>query len=129
MRRKSAAMTPHSPATEPTGELVEEWDAGLMSANPLAFPGYAPPAATEESVRTGVALLAGHPVALIQCRFDVQGGTMGAVAGERVARAFARAVDLRLPVVAYVASGGARLQEGMIALIQMARTASAVAAH
>jgi acetyl-CoA carboxylase carboxyl transferase subunit beta len=100
-----------------------------MSADPLAFPGYAPPPATGESVRTGVALLAGRPVTMIRCRFDVQGGTMGAVAGERVVRAFARAADLRLPVVAQVASGGARLQEGMIALIQMARTASAVAAH
>ena len=109
--------------------ITEEWDAGLSSSDPLAFPGYAPPAADAESVRTGAATVGGRPVAVIQCRFDVQGGTMGAVAGERIVRAFARATDLRLPVVEYVASGGARLQEGMIALIQMTRTASAVAAH
>jgi acyl-CoA carboxylase subunit beta len=109
--------------------ITEEWDAGLRSSDPLAFPGYDPPAAGAESVRTGAATVGGRPVAVIHCRFDVQGGTMGAVAGERIVRAFARATDLRLPVVEYVASGGARLQEGMIALIQMARTASAVAAH
>ena len=109
--------------------IVEEWDAGLASADPLGFPGYSPPAAGGESVRTGVGYAEGRRLAVIECRFDIQGGTMGAVAGERIVRAFARAADLRLPVVEYVASGGARLQEGMIALIQMARTASAAAAH
>ena len=109
--------------------IVEEWDAGLASADPLGFPGYRPPAAGGESVRTGVGYADGRPLAVIECRFDIQGGTMGAVAGERIVRAFARATDQRLPVVEYVASGGARLQEGMIALIQMARTASAAAAH
>lgn len=121
--------TPRPAVTESAAQLVEEWDHGLTSTDPLAFSGYQPPAASEEPVRTGVALLAGKPAALIQCRFEFQGGTMGAVAGERIVRAFGRATDLRLPVVAYVSSGGARLQEGMIALIQMARTASAVAAH
>jgi acetyl-CoA carboxylase beta subunit len=109
--------------------INQEWDSGLSSSDPLGFPGYNPPAAGGESVRTGTATVRGHPVAVIHCRFDVQGGTMGAVAGERIVRAFARATDLRLPVVEYVASGGARLQEGMFALIQMARTASAVADH
>ena len=109
--------------------IAEEWDAGLSSSDPLGFPGYDPPAGDSESVRTGAATVSGHRVAVIHCRFDHQGGTMGAVAGERIVRAFARATDLRIPVVEYVASGGARLQEGMIALIQMARTASAVADH
>jgi acyl-CoA carboxylase subunit beta len=109
--------------------IADEWDAGLSSSDPLAFPGYDPPAGDSESVRTGAATVSGHRVAVIHCRFDHQGGTMGAVAGERIVRAFARATDLRIPVVEYVASGGARLQEGMIALIQMARTASAVADH
>jgi acyl-CoA carboxylase subunit beta len=109
--------------------IAEEWDSGLSSSDPLGFPGYDPPAPGGESVRTGSATVGGHPVAVVHCSFDVQGGTMGAVAGERIVRAFARATDLRIPVVEYVASGGARLQEGMIALIQMARTASAVADH
>jgi acyl-CoA carboxylase subunit beta len=122
----SAMLTGNSPALPP---IVQEWDAGLVSADPLGFPGYWPPAAHGESVRTGAAVIAGQPAAVIQCRFDAQAGTMGAVAGERIVRAFARATDQRMPVLEYVASGGARLQEGMIALIQMARTASAVAAH
>jgi acyl-CoA carboxylase subunit beta len=109
--------------------IAEEWDSGLSSSDPLAFPGYDPPPAGGDSVRTGTASVGGHLVAVVHCRFDIQGGTMGAVAGERIVRAFARATDLHIPVVEYVASGGARLQEGMIALIQMARTASAVAGH
>jgi acetyl-CoA carboxylase alpha subunit/acetyl-CoA carboxylase beta subunit len=125
-------MTPDVTATS-TGHIslaiVEEWDAGLVSADPLAFPGYDPPAAHGESVRTGAAVLGGRRVAVIECRYGVQGGTMGAVAGERIVRAFARAADQRIPVVEQVASGGARLQEGMVALIQMARTASAAARH
>jgi acetyl-CoA carboxylase carboxyl transferase subunit beta len=61
--------------------------------------------------------------------FDHHGGTMGVVAGERIVRAFQRATQRRLPVAALVASGGARLQEGMISLTQMARTSSAVRRH
>jgi acetyl-CoA carboxylase alpha subunit len=127
--------TPDSPFTlagRPAPGVIAiagEWDSGLSSSDPLGFPGYDPPGPGGESVRTGTASIGGRPVAVVHCRFDVQGGTMGAVAGERIVRAFARATELRLPVVEYVASGGARLQEGMIALIQMARTASAVADH
>jgi hypothetical protein len=97
-------MTPDSAALS----ITQEWDAGLASADPLAFPGYSPPDAGGESVRTGTAVVAGHRVAVIQCRFDACGGTMGAVAGERIVRAFVRATGQRLPVVEYVASGGAR---------------------
>lgn len=106
--------------------LTHEWDTGLASTDPLGFPGYDPPEPANESVRTGVAEHARGPVAVIECRFDRHGGTMGAAAGERVVRAFDRAVQSRLPVAAFVASGGARLQEGMVALTQMARTSSAV---
>ncbi|MGH3252485.1 MAG: carboxyl transferase domain-containing protein, partial [Trebonia sp.] len=120
---------PAGPSTPGGLELAEEWDTGLTSVDPLAFPGYAPPAAADEPVRTGVAVVGGRRLAVIECLFGVQGGSMGAVAGERIVRAFARATDQRLPVIECVASGGARLQEGMIALIQMARTSSAAAGH
>lgn len=103
--------------------LTEEWDRDLRGGNPLAWPGYEPP--EEESVVTG---RTAH-YALIEGRFDVLGGSMGAAHGEKVVRAFRRATDLRLPVVVVTSSGGARMQEGMVALIQMARTASAAAAH
>jgi len=106
--------------------LLEEWDRELSSADPLGFPGYEAPNADEESVRTGVTHLGATQVALIECRFDRYGGTMGAAAGERIVRAFGRATERRLPMAAVVASGGARLQEGVVSLIQMARTATAV---
>ncbi|HVW43841.1 MAG TPA: carboxyl transferase domain-containing protein, partial [Amycolatopsis sp.] len=107
-------------------ELTEEWDGHLASADPLRFPRYDAPEPGDESVRTGIADHPRGPVAVIECRFDHHGGTMGVAAGERIVRAFDRAREARLPVAAFVASGGARLQEGMIALTQMARTSSAV---
>lgn len=108
--------------------LTEEWDADLQGGDPLGFPGYADQlarAAGRESVRTG---RTAH-YAVVAADFGVLGGSMGAVHGERVVRAFRRAADLRLPVVVLAASGGARLQEGMIALVQMARTAAAATEH
>ena len=104
--------------------LVEEWDADVRGSDPLGFPGYTPPA-NAESVLTGVT----ESYALIQGRFDVMGGSMGAAHGERVVRAYRRAVELRLPVVVVTSSGGARMQEGMVSLIQMGRTAAAARAH
>lgn len=103
--------------------FVEKWDVGLHGANPLDFPGYDAP--ENESVRTGRT----EHYALIEGRFDVMGGSMGAAHGERVVRAFQRATDERLPVVVVTTSGGARLQEGMVALTQMARTSAAAVAH
>ena len=102
---------------------VEKWDVGLRGDNPLGFPGYDAP--ENESVRTGRT----ENYALIEGRFDVMGGSMGAAHGERVVRAFQRATDERLPVVVVTTSGGARLQEGMVALVQMARTSAAAVAH
>jgi acyl-CoA carboxylase subunit beta len=103
--------------------FVEKWDVGLRGDNPLGFPGYDAP--ENESVRTGRT----EHYALIEGRFDVMGGSMGAAHGERVVRAFQRATDERLPVVVVTTSGGARLQEGMVALVQMARTSAAAVAH
>jgi acetyl-CoA carboxylase carboxyl transferase subunit beta len=107
----------------PPHPTVAEWDTDVLGANPLGWAGYvAPP---EETVTTG--RTAGY--AFIEGRFDVLGGSMGAAHGERVVRAYRRAVDERLPMVVFTASGGARMQEGMVSLIQMARTASAARAH
>ncbi|MCU1496723.1 MAG: hypothetical protein JWM47_676 [Acidimicrobiales bacterium] len=107
--------------------LVEEWDTDLRSADPLSFPGYAEKLASldHESVRTGRA----DGFVLIEGDFDVIGGSMGLVHGEKVVRAFDRAVASRLPVVVVTRSGGARMQEGMVSLVQLARTAAAVARH
>src|SRR5215210_2830049 len=89
------------------------WDDNVLGGDPLGFPGYAPP--DEESVRTGRT----RDYAFVEGRFDVLGGSMGAAAGERVVRAYGRAAAAGLPIVLFSASGGARMQEGMVALIQM----------
>lgn len=104
--------------------LLETWDTGLRSGDPLSFPGYAEALAASdgESVVTG---RTEHYV-LIEGDFSRFGGSMGVVHGERVVRAVDRAVDLGLPVVVVVRSGGARMQEGMLSLIQMARTTAAM---
>jgi acetyl-CoA carboxylase alpha subunit len=111
--------------------LTVEWDKDLASADPLGFPGYAAALGETpgESVRTGLAESGGTQVVLIQSDFSVFGGTMGAVAGEKIVRSFRRATDRRLAVVAVTQTGGARMQEGMAALIQMPRTVAAADEH
>ena len=99
-----------------------ECDAGLAAGDPLTFPGYASRDAKSESVVTADGSVDGLPVVAISFEFDVFGGSMGVVAGEKIARAFERAIDRRAAVVALTASGGARMQEGMVALTQMAKT-------
>lgn len=104
--------------------FIEEWDTGLRSDDPLTFPGYADRLAEKagESVRTG---RTEHAV-LILSDFDVFGGSMGVVHGTKVVRAVDRAIELGMPVVVEVRSGGARMQEGMVSLIQMGRAAAAM---
>ncbi len=78
-----------------------------------------------EAVVTGTAAIAGTPVMLIVLDFGFMGGTMGCAVGEKVTLALERAVKRELPVVAIVTSGGARIQEGVLSLMQMAKTAAA----
>jgi acetyl-CoA carboxylase carboxyl transferase beta subunit len=79
-----------------------------------------------EAVRTGVAELAGRPVWLGVFDFRFVGGSLSIVAGERLARGFEQATASRVPFVLVVASGGARMQEGVLALMQMAKVNGAV---
>ena len=111
--------------------LSEQWDAALRSGDPLTFPGYAARLSEldHESVTTGLVGTDADGYVLIQGDFDVIGGSMGLVHGEKVVRAFDRATERRLPVVVVTRSGGARMQEGMVSLIQLARTAAAVVRH
>ncbi|HZA78608.1 MAG TPA: carboxyl transferase domain-containing protein [Acidimicrobiales bacterium] len=113
----------------PFHPVIEDWDTGLIAGDPLDFPGYderrLAMAETGEAVRTGRT----EHYAFIESRFEVLGGTMGAAAGEKVVRAYDRARELRLPVVVLTRTGGARLQEGMVALVQLARTAGAAHRH
>jgi acetyl-CoA carboxylase carboxyl transferase subunit beta len=79
-----------------------------------------------EGVMCGFASIGGYPVALGVMDFNFRGGTMGTVVGERVAQLFERARERKLPCVVFTASGGARMEEGMLALMQMAKTTLAV---
>jgi len=79
-----------------------------------------------EGVVCGFASIGGYPVALGVMDFNFRGGTMGTVVGERIALLFERARERRVPCVVFTASGGARMEEGMLALMQMAKTTLAV---
>lgn len=117
------------------GSFVEV-NAGLKSANPLDFPGYPEKIARAqedtglvEAVVTGTGRIKGREVAIgvLDSRFIM--GSMGSVVGEKITRLFELAVERKLPVIIFSASGGARMQEGIISLMQMAKTACAVARH
>ncbi len=118
------------------GGEVEEWDAHLEPADPLEFvdgKGYPERVAAaqksshaNEAVEIGRASIGGIPVAWGAFLFAFMGGSMGSVAGEKVARLFERATVERLPVVLLHASGGARMQEGILSLMQMAKTVAAL---
>ncbi len=104
----------------------------LVSRDPLGYPGYrdalrraAEGAGSDESVLTGAATVAGHDVELALFNFGFLGGSMGEVAGERLARALERAAERRVPFVLRTETGGARMQEGMRSLIQMPKVVAA----
>jgi acetyl-CoA carboxylase carboxyl transferase subunit beta len=82
-----------------------------------------------EAVVTGFCTIGGSPVALGVMDFSFRGGTMGTVVGERITNLFEDATRRRLPVIIVTASGGARMEEGMLALMQMAKTTIAVERH
>lgn len=113
----------------------EEWDADVVSDDPLGFSDTKPyrerlAAARDatglgEAVLTGQALLAGRPCAVVAGEFGFLGGSIGVATAERVARAFERALESRLPLVALPASGGSRMQEGTLAVVGMAKLAAA----
>lgn len=113
-------------------DSFEEWDRDLPLNDPLEFPEYLAKtrAAQEktgmaEAVLTGRAALDGIPFAIGIMDLSFIGGSMGWVVGERVTRLMEQAVEERLPVVLFCASGGARMQESLISLMQMAKTSGA----
>ena len=114
----------------------EEWDAHLEPSDPLEFvdgKGYPDRVAAaqrsshaKEAVEIGLARMGGRPIAWGAFLFAFMGGSMGSVAGEKIARLFERATEARLPAVLLQASGGARMQEGILSLMQMAKTVAAL---
>ena len=84
-------------------------------------------AGRNDAVLTGTAKIEGHEVALAIMDFGFMGGSMGVVVGEKIALLMDYALKRRLPVVVFAASGGARMQEGVLSLMQMAKVSSAIA--
>ena len=80
----------------------------------------------DEAVITGLAKVEGHKLAVAVMDFDYMGGSMGSVVGEKVTRIMEKALELKLPMLAITSSGGARMQESALSLMQMAKTSCAV---
>ena len=113
-----------------------EYDAGMHSADPLHFPDYAQKiersqtqTGMRDAVITGECPIKGSRTVLIIMDSHFMMASMGSVVGEKITRAFETATEKGLPVVAFTASGGARMQEGILSLMQMAKTSGAVARH
>ena len=81
----------------------------------------------DDAVVTGIASIEGHKVATAVMDFDFMGGSMGSVVGEKVTRIMEKAIEQRLPVLCITSSGGARMQESALSLMQMAKTSCACA--
>ena len=106
------------------------------SSDPLGFPGYADKLETtrtssreEEAVLCGTASILGQPCCLFLMEPYFMMGSMGSAVGERITRLFEYALEHRLSVVGFTVSGGARMQEGLYSLMQMAKTSGAVKRH
>ncbi|ATH62428.1 acetyl-CoA carboxylase, carboxyltransferase subunit beta [Staphylococcus pasteuri] len=113
-----------------------EFDKGMTSANPLDFPGYIEKIEKDqkktdlnEAVVTGTAELDGvkYGVAVMDARFRM--GSMGSVVGEKICRIIDYCTEQRLPFILFSASGGARMQEGIISLMQMGKTSVSLKKH
>lgn len=120
-------------------ETWQPLDDHLMAGDPLQFvdqkpypervKGYQDKTQLKDAILTGLGMLKGHPIALGVMDFSFIGGSMGSVVGEKVTRLTERATHERLPLIIVSASGGARMQEGIFSLMQMAKTSAALEHH
>ena len=114
----------------------EEWDKDMAFVNSLDFKGYEEKVAglkerthLNEAVVTGKVSINGNPAVLGICDGRFMMASMGHIVGEKIARAVERATEEKLPVIIFTCSGGARMQEGIVSLMQMAKTAAALKRH
>lgn len=114
----------------------EEWNEKMEFSNPLDFPGYEKKiqAAKEkskldEAIVTGKLEINGHPAVVGVCDARFMMSSMGHNVGEKITQAVERATKEQLPVIIFAASGGARMQEGLVSLMQMAKTSAALKKH
>lgn len=108
----------------------------LQSGDPLGFPGYGEKLDTArtasgetEAVICGTAKISGQECCLFVMEPTFMMGSMGSAVGEKITRTFEYALERRLPVIGFTVSGGARMQEGLLSLMQMAKTSAAVKRH
>ncbi|KOR92560.1 acetyl-CoA carboxylase, carboxyltransferase subunit beta [Geobacillus stearothermophilus] len=110
-----------------------EYDADMISVNPIGFPGYIEKleedrrkSGLNEAVVTGEGTLDGHTLVIAVMDSSFRMGSMGSVVGEKITRAVEQAHDKGVPFLIFTASGGARMQEGVLSLMQMAKTSAAL---
>lgn len=117
-------------------ESFKEFDTDMLSANPIDFPDYEAKqqklrdaTGLKDAIVTGECTIRGEKcvIGVMDSRYMM--ASMGSVVGEKITRAFEYATDNKLPVIMFTASGGARMQEGIVSLMQMAKTSGAVARH
>ncbi|MBU5441581.1 acetyl-CoA carboxylase, carboxyltransferase subunit beta [Paenibacillus sp. MSJ-34] len=111
-----------------------EYDADMISQDPLQFPGYESKlkqqrekSGLREAVVTGEGTIGGFPVVVAVMSFDFFSGSMGSVVGEKITRAIETAMLKKYPLIIFSTSGGARMQESILSLMQMAKTSAALA--
>lgn len=114
----------------------EEWDTDMEIQNPLHYKGYEDKIRSlqektglKEAVVTGYGEIKGNPSVIAVCDGRFLMASMGEAVGEKITRAVERATKMRLPVIIFACSGGARMQEGMVSLMQMAKTSAALKRH
>lgn len=117
-------------------DSFEEWEKDMEFVNPLEFRGYEEKVESlkektglSEAVVTGKASIEGNPAVIAVCDGRFLMASMGQVVGEKITRAVERATKEQLPVIIFACSGGARMQEGIVSLMQMAKTAAALKRH
>lgn len=117
-------------------DSFEEWEKDMEFVNPLEFRGYKEKVKSlkektglSEAVVTGKASIEGNPAVIAVCDGRFLMASMGQVVGEKITRAVERATKEQLPVIIFACSGGARMQEGIVSLMQMAKTAAALKRH
>ncbi|UJF34731.1 acetyl-CoA carboxylase, carboxyltransferase subunit beta [Paenibacillus hexagrammi] len=114
------------------GEIIE-YDSEMISEDPLQFPDYMGKldkarnaTSLRDAIVTGEGTIGGFPVVVAVMSFDFMGGSLGSVVGEKITRAVETALEKKCPIIIYSTSGGARMQESILSLMQMAKTSAAL---
>jgi acetyl-CoA carboxylase carboxyl transferase subunit beta len=112
---------------------IFEYDEDMVSEDPLQFPDYIEKlekakntTGMRDAIITGEGTIGGFPVVIATMSFDFMGGSLGSVVGEKITRAIEKAIQKNYPIIIISTSGGARMQESILSLMQMAKTSAAL---